>query len=129
MSISKLELKDSAPLDSALPASKRVYVQGKQHPGVRVPLREISLAATKGLNGVSELNSPVRVYDTRGPWGDPAQSCDPRAGLPALRLPWILDRGDTVPSKRLDRARRAADGAAVSQIHYARKGIVTPEME
>src|SRR5438093_314678 len=88
MSTSKLEFKDSAYLDTALPASERIYVQGKLHPAVRVPLREISTKDKENLK--------VRVYDTRGPWGDPCQICDVRNGLPALRMPWIRERGDSV---------------------------------
>src|ERR1019366_7013518 len=96
MSTSKLEFKDSAHLDTALPASKRIYIQGKVHPTVKVPLREISVSPTQGINGVTELNPAVRVYDTRGPWGDEHQRPDVRQGLPALRAPWIIERGDTV---------------------------------
>jgi len=147
MSTSKLEFKDSAYLDTAFPASERIYVQGKLHSSVQVPLREIS--TKDGMR--------VRVYDTRGAWGDPRQVCDPRQGLRALRQQWILDRGDTVEyegrslrpedngylsfkhaaqSHRLEsfpglkRApRRASNGAAVTQLAYARRGIITPEME
>jgi phosphomethylpyrimidine synthase len=86
MSVSKLEFKDSAYLDTAFPASERIYIQGRTHPSVRVPLREISL----------KDDSRQRVYDTRGPWGDPGQTCNPRNGIAALRLPWILERNDTV---------------------------------
>ena len=144
MSTRKLEFKDSAYLDTAFPASGRIYVQGKLHPAVRVPLREIS----------TKDQARIRVYDTRGPWGDPAQVCDVEKGLPALRLQWIEGRNDTaedegrhtrpednghisfkhasrVPSfpglKR--KPRKAVNGAAVTQLHYARRGIVTPEME
>src|SRR5467141_1073884 len=150
MSTSKLEFKDSAYLDTALPASERVYVEGQIYPSVRVPLREISV----------KDGSHLRVYDTRGPWGDPRQVCDVRHGLPALRQPWINERGDTVEYEgreirpedngflsfnhaaqsegrmRLEsfpglrrRPRKAAAGKAVTQLHYARQGIVTPEME
>jgi phosphomethylpyrimidine synthase len=150
MSVSKLEFKDSAYLDSAFPASERIYIQGKTHPSVRVPLRQISL----------KDDSCQRVYDTRGPWGDPRQTCDPRSGINALRLPWIIERGDTVGYKGRDvkpedngylsfkhateaqgrvrlevypglkrEPRKATDGKAVTQLHYARQGIVTPEME
>ncbi len=144
MSTSRLEFKDSAYLDTAFPASERVYIQGRIHPSVRVPFREIS----------TRDQARVRVYDTRGPWGDPAEVCNVEQGLPALRLQWIQERGDTaeyegrrirpedngyltfkhashVPSfpglKR--KARTALGGAAVTQLHYARKGILTPEME
>jgi phosphomethylpyrimidine synthase len=77
-----------------LPNSSRVYVQGRIHPDVRVPLREIKLAATQGLNGNTEANEPVRVYDCSGPWGDPAFQGNVEEGLPALRAKWIKARGD-----------------------------------
>src|SRR6266496_3691717 len=77
-----------------LPNSKKVYVSGKLHADVRVPFREISLAPTKSMNGEIEVNEPVRVYDTSGPWGDPSVTLDPLQGLPPLRRDWILKRGD-----------------------------------
>ena len=163
MSTSKLEFKDSARLDTALPASKRIYIDGTIHPDVRVPLREISVSPTNGANGVVEMNPSVRVYDTRGPWGDANVHCDVRQGLPATRLAWIVQRGDTVeiegravrpedngylsfqhaasaaqvdtrtrlePFPGLKRQpRRSATGGPVTQMHYARKGLITPEME
>src|ERR1041385_7117756 len=86
MSKSRLEFEDSAYLDTALPASRRVYIQSKIHDDVHVPLREITV----------KDNPAVRVYDTRGPWGDPNTHCDVRHGLPALRQRWIVERGDTV---------------------------------
>jgi phosphomethylpyrimidine synthase len=150
MSTSKLEFKDSAYLDTAFPASERIYIQGKLHPSIRIPLREIS----------TKDGARVPVYDTRGPWADPRQVCDVRQGLPALRLPWILDRSDTVEYEGRDvrpedngylsfkhavqsqgrvklesfpglkrRPRRGTNEAAVTQLAYARRGIVTPEME
>src|SRR6266542_1669028 len=76
------------------PSSKKVYVDGKLHPDVRVPFREISLALTKSMNGEIEVNESVRVYDTSGPWGDPSVTLDPVQGLPPLRRDWILKRGD-----------------------------------
>src|SRR5262249_52037326 len=80
--------------ENSLPNSKKVYVGGKIHPDIRVPFREIALAPTKSLSGDIELNEPVRVYDTSGPWGDPSVTLDPVQGLPALRRNWILKRGD-----------------------------------
>lgn len=77
-----------------LPASTRVYVQGKLHPEVQVPMREIALADTKSHNGTIEKNEPVRVYDCSGPWGDPEFKGTSDQGLPALRREWILKRGD-----------------------------------
>src|ERR1044071_1466337 len=86
MSIPKLDFKDSAHLETAFPSSERIYVHGKLNPTVRVPLREIS----------TKDGAHLRVYDTRGPWGDPQQTCIVEHGLPALRQQWILERGDTV---------------------------------
>ncbi len=80
--------------DYVMPNSQRVYVEGGIHPEVRVPFREISLAPTKDFSGNLEPNEPVRVYDTSGPWGDPAQTPDSAQGLPALREKWISGRGD-----------------------------------
>src|SRR5688572_4030309 len=133
----------------ALPRSRKVYVEGSR-PDVRVPMREISQTDTPAAFG-AEANPPVFVYDTSGPYTDPQARIDIRAGLPALRAAWIAERGDTEllsgPTSRygqerladaklaelrfdLKRApRRAKPGANVSQMHYARRGIVTPEME
>ena len=74
--------------------SKKIYVGGELHAEVRVPFREIALAPTKSMNGEIEVNEPVRVYDTSGPWGDPSVTLDPLQGLPPLRRDWILKRGD-----------------------------------
>jgi phosphomethylpyrimidine synthase len=131
------------------PASRKVFVTGAR-PDVRVPMREIGQGATRTGAG-AEPNPPLTVYDTSGPYTDPAARIDLLAGLPALRHAWIEERGDTEPlggptslfgQKRLkDPAtaglrfahppapRRAKAGANVSQMHYARRGIVTPEME
>src|SRR4030095_16486778 len=82
---------------TALPNSRKVYVAGKLHPDISVPLREISLAPTKTMSGEIELNAPVRVYDTSGPWGDnasPDRTLDSVQGLPPLRAKWIRARGD-----------------------------------
>src|SRR5262245_66070821 len=77
-----------------LPNSKKTYVSGKLHPNVRVPFREISLAPTKSMNGEIEINEPVRVYDTSGPWGDSDCQGDVTEGLPPLRSKWIRARDD-----------------------------------
>src|SRR5580704_13343198 len=77
--------------------SRKVYVAGKLHVDLRVPFREISLAPTKSLNGEIEVNEPVRVYDTSGPWGDPDVDVDVTRGLPPLRAKWIRDRSDVEP--------------------------------
>ncbi len=129
--------------------SRKVYVQGSR-PDIRVPMREISLSDTPANMG-AEKNPPVYVYDTSGAYTDPAVRIDIRQGLPAIRAAWIETRGDTenLPGltsaygqKRLDdpslaemrfnlhrTPRRAKAGMNVSQMHYARKGIITPEME
>ena len=143
-----------AKVDSAavapLPASRKIYVEGSR-PDLRVPMREISQSETPASFG-SERNPAIVVYDTSGPYTDPAASIDIKRGLPPLRAAWILDRGDTVeldgPTSAYGRERlgdpllsgmrfdlhrlprRARPGANhVSQMHYARRGIVTPEME
>ncbi|GAB2901123.1 hypothetical protein GCM10027202_31820 [Microvirgula curvata] len=144
---------DDAHVDQAaiqpLPASKKIYVQGSR-PDLRVPMREISLTDTT-LNGGVEANPPVTVYDTSGLYTDPDARIDIRKGLPELRAPWIDERGDTERLAQLTSAfgrsrladasldplrfelvrtpRRARAGSNVTQMHYARQGIVTPEME
>jgi phosphomethylpyrimidine synthase len=77
-----------------LPNSKKVFVEGKLHPDVRVPMREIEVSDTKSYTGAVEKNAPVRVYDCSGPWGDPNFTGKSDEGLPALRGDWILKRGD-----------------------------------
>jgi phosphomethylpyrimidine synthase len=130
----------------SLPNSTRAYVSGKQHSSVRVPFREIKLTPTKVFGGREEANEPVRVYDCSGPWGDPAFKGTVENGLPPLRREWILARGDVTeapvhatasasrnPSpaamKSSPAILRAKPGRAVSQLHYARQGMITPEME
>jgi phosphomethylpyrimidine synthase len=132
-----------------LPNSRKVYVQGGR-PDVRVPMREISQSDTPASFGV-EKNPPVYVYDTSGPYSDPAAKIDIRDGLAPLRDKWIEERGDTEalsgPSSKFGverlrdaklaelrfnlqrKPRRARPGMNVSQMHYARRGMVTPEME
>ena len=133
------------------PSSKKVYVQGSRS-DLRVPMREVSLTPTSGRHG-NEENPPLRVYDPSGPYTDPAVETDVRRGLPALRRDWILERGDVdeydgrdvQPSDNsLPRTNRqngqlfqglqrspltAKPGQTVTQLHYARKGLITPEME
>ena len=131
------------------PNSRKVYVEGSR-PDIRVPMREISQSPTPDSFG-GEANPPLFVYDTSGPYTDPAARIDIRRGLDTPRLPWILERGDTeeLPgptsdygkARLLDPAltalrfelqrtpRRAKAGRNVTQRHYARQGIVTPEME
>jgi phosphomethylpyrimidine synthase len=171
-----------------LPNSRKVYVNGKVHVDLRVPFREISLAPTKTMSGEIEVNEPVRVYDTSGPWGDPTSvTLDPVQGLPPLRQNWILKRGDvdeidgrkvqpiddgylsethavhangkrSTPNVQRPTSKsesgngdaspartssfvighssfsarkplRAKRGRGVTQLAYARAGIITPEME
>lgn len=125
-----------------LPGSKKIYIPGQN--GIRVPMREIQLHPTTGLNGQTENNPPIRVYDTSGPYTDPDAIIDLRKGLPELRKSWISARGNydvTEPSYRpipghsdpdtpLPASRKVLRGrGTVTQMHYAKKGIVTPEME
>jgi phosphomethylpyrimidine synthase len=120
-----------------LPGSKKIYVLGPH--GMRVPFREIALSPTKGMRGETALNPSLRVYDTSGPYTDPEASIDLRRGLPELRRPWILARGQydrsqpvrkNRPGLELILPREVLRGkSGVTQMHYARKGIVTAEME
>jgi phosphomethylpyrimidine synthase len=120
-----------------LPGSKKVYAGGPS--GMRVPFREITLSPTKGMRGETELNPPFRVYDTSGPYTDPEVPIDLWQGLPELRRPWIaergeLDRSDPVrtnrPGLELLRPRTVLRGRGnATQMHYARRGVVTPEMK
>jgi phosphomethylpyrimidine synthase len=138
---------------TVLPASKKIYVPGKLHP-LKVAMREITLTDTvhkfNGNNKV-EKNAPVTVYDTSGPYTDPNITIDLKKGLPRLREEWILGRGDVqqleqfssqycrqrMADSKLDHLRfehvktplKAKPGKNVSQMHYARQGIITPEME
>jgi phosphomethylpyrimidine synthase len=128
-----------------LPNSKKIYVTGSR-PDIRVPMREIAQTPT-----ADEPNPPICVYDCSGPYTDPAAKIDIRAGLPALRAAWIAERNDTeelsglssdygrqrstdaeIAGLRFDLKRlplRARPGMNVTQMHYARRGMVTPEME
>jgi phosphomethylpyrimidine synthase len=132
-----------------LPASQKIYVEGSRA-DIRVPMREITQAETPASFGY-ERNPPLAVYDTSGPYTDPSAKIDIRRGLAPLRAAWIAERGDTIeldgPTSGYGRARladpelagfrfdllrtprRAKPGVNVSQMHYARRGIVTPEME
>jgi phosphomethylpyrimidine synthase len=179
------------PVSMPLPNSRKVYLAGQLHPDLRVPFREISLAPTKTMSGEMEVNEPVRVYDTSGPWGQADQHVDVTEGLPSLRAKWIRDRGDVeeidgrtvrpqddgylsekhatdagrkrrtpnppppgtgsavasaerpisnsngtngnlkseIFNLKSRRPLRASAGRAVTQLYYARQGIITPEME
>jgi len=131
------------------PSSRKVYVQSRR-PDVRVPMREITLTPTR-TSGAAEENGSFLVYDTSGPYTDPHSEIDIRLGLAALRRPWILERADVeelaavsseygrmrAADPKLDALRfahlrkplRAQAGTNVTQMHYARKGLITPEME
>ena len=122
-------------------SSRKVYVTGSR-PDIRVPMREISLTGD---------NPPLRLYDTSGPYTDPSADLDLKRGLTPLRLGWIVDRGDVHelpgPTSAYRRSReenpalggvrfasvrrplRASPGRCVTQMHYARRGEITPEME
>src|SRR5437660_9527291 len=101
----------------SLPNSKKIYVAGKLHPDLRVPFREISLAPTKTMTGEIEINEPVRVYDTSGPWGDPSVTLDPIQGLPPLRRDWISSRRDT--DEITGRIPSPLDDGYLSEVHRA----------
>ena len=146
-------LKKTAQLSEAVtqpfPKSRKIYIEGSR-PDIRVPMREIQQDDTPTMFG-AEKNPPVIAYDTSGIYTDPEARIDLMKGLPALREQWITERNDTElldgPSSEFGRVRqddpalaqlrfehirkpcRARAGQNVSQMHYARKGIITPEME
>ncbi|HEY9032377.1 MAG TPA: phosphomethylpyrimidine synthase ThiC [Pseudomonadales bacterium] len=152
------KLADTATVDEAsvqpFPNSRKLFVEGSR-PDIRVAMREITLTPTpiQGTDGqpAFEQNPPLRVYDTSGPYTDPAVQIDIRKGLAPLRDAWIAERGDTVllpnessvfTRERLNnpeleqlrfelkrKPRKAMPGKNVTQLHYARQGIITPEME
>jgi phosphomethylpyrimidine synthase len=131
------------------PNSAKIYVEGSR-PDIRVPMRQVQQDDTAASFGV-EKNPPITVYDTSGPYSDPAASIDLMGGLPDVRASWIDERNDTVrldgPSsdfghqrqadpelahlrfEHISNPRRAVSGRNVSQMHYAKQGIITPEME
>ena len=139
----------SADVTRPIPGSHKIHVEGSR-PDIRVPMREIALTKTPTMFG-GEDNAPFAVYDCSGPYTDPDAHIDLASGLAPLRAQWIGERGDTEAlaalssefgraretDPRLDAVRfrqrplprRALAGANVSQMHYAKKGIVTPEME
>src|SRR5213595_1158796 len=108
---------ENASLPEALPNSKKVYVSGQLHPDIRIPFREISLAPTKTMTGEIEINEPVCVYDTSGPWGDPSVTLDPVQGLPPLRRDWIRSRRDT--EEITGRIPSPLDDGYLSEVHRA----------
>ena len=140
----------SADVTRPISGSRKVHVEGART-DIRVPMREIELASTPRLGAAPESNAPFTVYDTSGPYTDPDAQIDLSSGLPALRAAWIAERGDCaqlpglsseygrrqLANPKLDAVRfpalraprRAKSGVNVSQMHYAKRGIVTPEME
>ncbi len=137
------------------PNSEKVYLKGSIFPDIRVGMRRVNLTPTVSVdadgNETRRENAPVLVYDTSGPFGDKDASIDLKKGLPRLREPWILKRGgverlsqlsseygrERLADKSLDHLRfehitlplRAKDGSHVSQMYYAKQGVITPEME
>src|SRR5687768_202512 len=103
--------------ETPLPNSRKVYLPGELHPDLRVPFREISLAPTKTMSGEIEVNEPVRVYDSSGPWGDADQQIDVNQGLPPLRAEWIRARGDVEEIE--GRAVSPIDDGYLSERHAA----------
>ncbi|MGB1268832.1 MAG: phosphomethylpyrimidine synthase ThiC [Flavobacteriaceae bacterium] len=149
--------KDTAPKQGQItrnpfPNSKKIYVSGTIHPQIKVAMREITLSDTKDtFTGKLTPNEPVTVYDTSGPYTDPDKAINVHDGIERIREQWILDRGDVeqldsfsseycnerLNDSSLDHMRfgdlkkplRAKKGQNVTQLHYAKKGIITPEME
>ncbi|RTZ59696.1 MAG: phosphomethylpyrimidine synthase ThiC, partial [Gammaproteobacteria bacterium] len=132
------------------PGSRKIYITGSRE-DIRVPMREISQSPTLGRDDSAEQNPPIPVYDTSGPFSDPSVKIDLRKGLPEVRAAWIEERNDTeqldgltseygreraadpetetLRFRHIRKPRRAKPGKNVSQMHYARQGIITPEME
>ena len=132
------------------PASKKIYIEGSR-PDIQVAMREVTLDSTHSQDGSIEENPPVRIYDTSGPYTDPNIAIDVRKGLPPLRDQWIDERGDTSRLSEYSssytnlrdrnvaletlrfasdrKPRKAVANKNVTQLHYARQGIITPEME
>lgn len=149
--------KDTAPKQDQItrnpfPNSKKIYVQGTIYPQIKVAMREISLSdTTNSMTKKKTPNEPVTVYDTSGPYTDPNKDINIHAGIERIREQWILDRGDVeqlesfssdycnerLNDSSLDHMRfsllrkplKAKKGKNVTQLHYAKKGIITPEME
>src|SRR5438132_5992317 len=143
--------RDATPMTQPFPASRKVYLGGTM-PGVRVPMREITLTPTRMMNGDASFPNPsVILYDTSGPYTDPGEKIDIHAGLMPKRQNWILSRNDIeellqvssefgrlrasdpklagLRFKHIRNPLRARPGINVTQMHYARRGIITPEME
>lgn len=149
--------KDTAPKQGGItrhpfPNSKKIYVNGKIHPQIKVAMREIELSDTvDSMTKKKTPNQPVTVYDTSGPYTDPDKQIDIHSGIERIREQWIMDRdnveqldnysstycNERLNDKSLDHMRfkllkkplRAKKGQNVTQLHYAKQGIITPEME
>lgn len=152
-----MKKKDTAPKQDGItrnpfPNSKKIYVSGQIHPQINVAMREISLSdTTDSLTGKNTKNEPVTIYDTSGPYTDPNKKINVHKGIERLREQWILDRGDVeqltdfsseycnqrLKDQSLDHLRfsllnkpiRAKKGKNITQMFYAKQGIITPEME
>ncbi|MCH2032168.1 MAG: phosphomethylpyrimidine synthase ThiC [Tenacibaculum sp.] len=152
-----MKKKDTAPKQDGItrkpfPSSKKIYVQGELHPQINVAMREITLNDTvDSMTKKSTSNEPVTVYDTSGPYTDPSKEINIHNGLERIREQWILDRGNVEQLEQfsseycnerlndeslnhlrfnhLNKPYRAKKGENVTQLHYAKKGIITPEME
>ncbi|MFC5048009.1 phosphomethylpyrimidine synthase ThiC [Aquimarina hainanensis] len=152
-----MKKKDTAPQENVIsttpfPASKKIYVPGEIHPNIKVAMREITLSDTvDSFTGKKTPNQPVTVYDTSGPYTDPSKKINVHEGIERIREEWIMSRGDVeeldgfsstycnerLNDKSLDHLRfnhiqkpkRAKKGKNVSQMYYAKQGIITPEME
>src|SRR5690606_22793852 len=134
------------------PSSKKIYVPGNIHPEIKVAMREIALTdTTDSVTGTKTPNQPVTVYDTSGPYTDPDKTINVHQGIERIRESWINDRNDVeeldkftseyanerLKNSGLDHLRfnflhkpkRAKKGKNVSQMYYAKQGIITPEME
>lgn len=139
----------SQEVTSPIPGSRKIYVLGSR-PDIQVAMREVITSATVTQQG-TQPNAPITLYDTSGPFTDPEQKINLHEGLPALRLGWIIERGDTeelndysadysrrrqtdpaqenIRFPKVRKPRKAKAGKRVTQMHYAKKGIITPEME
>jgi len=151
----KIPSKTSKITRAPFPGSEKIYVQGEIHKDVQVAMRQIHLTDSKEMftkgEFINSKNDPVVVYDTSGPFTDASIDLDVKQGVPAIRQKWILDRDDVVQLdeitsdfgkerlynsdlnhlrfEHLKKPYIAKEGANVSQMHYAKKGIITPEME
>ncbi|MBE0496926.1 MAG: phosphomethylpyrimidine synthase ThiC [Campylobacterales bacterium] len=147
--LDNLEKIDASYIEN-FPSSRKIYLQGSR-PDIQVPMREITLTPTEKSDGTVEENPPLHVYDTSGVYTDPSVTIDLHQGLAPIRKGWIEERGDSevledfssvyfherhddpelkaLRFPNLKAPRRAKKGKNITQLHYARQGIITPEME